>query len=86
MDFEELTAQEEMTAEAVGLELMRYLRKEETVQRIARETEKKALEALEKIRRVLDDDSLEDPECFRRIDEIVSVLGDHGIYTHRHDW
>ena len=73
MDFEELTAQEEMTAEAVGLELMRYLRKEETVQRIARETEKKALEALEKIRRVLDDDSLEDPECFRRIDEVVNV-------------
>lgn len=81
-----LTAQEELAAEAIGLEVMRFLKREETARRIARETEKKAIEALEEIRRVLDDDSLEDPECFRRIDAIVSALDSHGIYTHRHDW
>lgn len=80
------TAQEELAAEAIGLEAMRYLKQTETIRKIARETEKKAMEALEEIRRVLNDDSLEDPECFQRIDAIVTILGDHGIYTHRHDW
>lgn len=81
-----LTAQEELAAEAIGLEAMRYLKQEETIRRIARETEKKAMEVLEEIRRVLNDDSLEDPECFSRIDAIVTALDDHGMYTHRHDW
>lgn len=82
----ELTAQEELAAEAIGLEVMRYLKREEVIQGIARETEKKAIEALEEIRRVLDDDSLEDPACFQRIEAIVTVLDGHGMYTHRHDW
>lgn len=82
----ELTAREELAAEAIGMEAMRYLKQEETIQRIIRETDKKAVELLEEIRRVLNDDSLEDPECFYRIDAIVTALGDHGIYTHRHDW
>ncbi len=86
MNEEALTTQEELAAEAIGLEAMRYLRGSETIQKIARETETKALEVLEEIRRVLNDDSLEDPQCFQRIDAIVRVLGDHGIYTRRHDW
>ena len=86
MNEEFLTAQEELTAEAIGLEAMRYLKKGETIQRIARETERSAIEVLEKIRQVLNDDTLEDPQCFMRIDAIVTALGDHGIYTRRHDW
>lgn len=86
MEEVKLTAQEELAAEAIGLEAMRYLKQEETIRRIARETETKAIEVLEEIRRVLDDDSLEDPECFSRIDAIVTALDGHGMYTRRHDW
>ena len=82
----ELTAQEELAAEAIGLEAMRYLKQTETIRRIARETEKRAIEALEEIRRVLNDDSLEDPECFRRIEAILTALENAGIFTRRHDW
>lgn len=86
MEEVKLTAQEELAAEAIGLEVMRYLKREEVIQGIARETEKTAIEALEEIRRVLNDDSLEDPACFQRIEAIVTVLDGHGMYTHRHDW
>lgn len=82
----ELTAQEELAAEAIGLEAMRYLKQTETMRRIARETEKRAIEALEEIRRVLDDSSLEDPECFHRIEAILTLLENQGITSSRHDW
>ncbi len=81
-----LTAQEELAAEAIGLEAMRYLKQTETIRRIAQETEKKAIEVLEEIRRVLNDDSLEDPECFQRIEAILTALENAGIFTSRHDW
>ena len=81
-----LTAQEELAAQAIGLEAMRYLKQTETIRKIARETEKKAIEVLEEIRRVLDDDGLDDPECFQRIESILAALEDAGIFTSRHDW
>lgn len=82
----ELTAQEELAAQAIGLEAMRYLKQEETVKRIAAETNSRAMRALEGIRRILNDDSLEDPECFQRIESILTALEDYGIFTTRHDW
>ena len=81
-----LTAQEELAAQTIGLEAMRYLKQTETIRSIARETEKKAIEVLEEIRRVLNDDSLEDPECFQRIEAILTALENAGIFTSRHDW
>ncbi len=45
-----------------------------------------AVELLEKIRAILDDDSLADPECFHRIDAIVDAFQSAGIPTARHDW
>lgn len=86
MEEVKLTAQEELAAQAIGLEAMRYLKQTETIRSIARETEKKAIEVLEEIRRVLDDDSLEDPECFQRIEAILTALENAGIFTSRHDW
>lgn len=82
----ELTAQEELAAEAIGLEVMRYLKREETVKRIVAEADSKAMRALEGIRQILSDDSLEDPECFQRIESILTALEDVGIFTARHDW
>ena len=48
--------------------------------------ESEALDPLSQIKAILDDDTAEDPECFYRIDAIVSAFGAKGIYTTRHDW
>lgn len=43
--------------------------------------------ALWKIREILADDTVDDPECFRRIEAIVSLLEDLGISCGgRHDF
>lgn len=44
-----------------------------------------AMNLLSEIKAILDDDTLEDPECFRRIDAIVNAFWAKGIYTPRHD-
>ena len=77
---------EDLAAEAIGLEVMRYLKQEETVKRIAAETESKAMRALEGIRCILNDDALDDMECYQRIAAILTALEDHGVFTTRHDW
>lgn len=86
----QLTAHEELVADSIAFQIMgevtEYLKRTDTVPKVIQETETRAIKALEKIRDVLNDDSLEDPECFYRIDAIISVLSDLGIYTHRHDW
>lgn len=38
----------------------------------------KCYQALQEIRAILDDDSLDDPECFMRIEEIVCALEEIG--------
>ena len=81
----ELTVQEELAAQAIGQEAMRYLKQEETVRRIAAETESKAMRALEGIRRILNDDALDDPECFQKIEKILTVLESNWLGSTRHD-
>jgi len=81
----ELTIQEEFAAQAIGAEALKYLKQVWTPDALALRAEDQALKALEEIRRVLDDEALEDPECFRRIQAILSVLEKNDIYTTRHD-
>ena len=64
----------------VGLEAMRHLKQEETVKRIAAETESKAMRALEGIRCILNDDALDDMECYQRIAAILTALEESGIW------
>lgn len=45
-----------------------------------------AIDLISQIKAILDDDTLEDPECFRRIDAMVDAFGARGLYTPRHDW
>ena len=47
----------------------------------------RCLEILERIRQIIADDSLDDPECFQRIERIVCVLEEYGIDCGaRHDF
>lgn len=61
--------------------------KEELNGAAARLMDSAACRALEDIRTVLDDDSLDDPTCFRRIERIVEVYEDLGAGAGtRHDF
>lgn len=53
---------------------------------VAKIVELECYKALQKIKEILDDDSLSDPDCFYKIDEIVSALYEAGIYAPRHDF
>ena len=48
--------------------------------------ESNALELIAEIKAILDNDALEDPECFQRIDAIVDLYNDNHMYTPRHDF
>lgn len=49
--------------------------------------EGKCYQALKKIKAVIDDDSLGDPECFQKIEEIICILEDTGSTGgSRHDF
>ncbi len=56
------------------------------VEEIHSQADMEAMEALSKIVEILNDDGTDDPECFRRIEEIIDALRDSGIMTIRHDW
>jgi len=75
-----------LAAQEIGQEMLKYLKEAEILKGLELKTESKALQILEEIRRVLDDSSLDDPECFHRIEAIVKVMEANGIHTTRHDW
>ena len=74
-----------MYENAIGKLVVNYLESLGTVELPAL-AESSALKLIAEIKAVLDDDSLEDPECFQRIEAILTALEDHGVFTTRHDW
>lgn len=47
--------------------------------------ESEALGLVAEIKEILDDESLEDPQCFRKVDAIVDAFQARGLGTSRHD-
>ena len=47
-------------------------------------SERSAISLLRQIKEILDDDTLDDPTCFQRIDAIVTAFQDAGLSTRRH--
>lgn len=70
---------------AIGKLAVKYL---ETLQPddIIPAVETRALALIAEIKAILDDEKMEDPDCFRRIDELVKAFCKSGISTTRHDW
>ena len=51
------------------------------------EIEKECMEVLRRIRAILADESIEDPECFERIEQIVCAMESIGLSCgSRHDY
>ena len=72
----------ELAAVAISREVLSHLDCENLTQRVQCE----AVKLLETIRHILDDNSLDDAECFHRIEAIVSAFHQHGVSTSRHDF
>lgn len=76
----------DLYAQTIGMEVLKSLSGEDVLEALARKADTKALQALSEIRAILDDETLDDPACFRRIDAIVETLHLHGLSTTRHDF
>jgi len=48
--------------------------------------ESKAAKLISGIQTILNDEALDDPECFQRIERIVELFHAAGLNTTRHDW
>ncbi len=70
---------------ALGELAVKYLESLEP-QEIRPLAESEAVKLIAEIQGILNDETLEDPECFRRIDAIVDAFHARGIPTDRHDW
>lgn len=81
MNFDQTARQ--LCANAIGNYIITYLDclSDEA---IANMTELCAVQLLRRIKRILDDEALDDPTCFQRIDAIVSAWHEAGLETDRH--
>jgi hypothetical protein len=78
---------ESLYAQILGWELLNHLKDEESnFSRRIDEIDSRALRILEEVRAILNDDTLDDPECLERIDRIVSLYYKNDIDTSRHNW
>lgn len=83
----EIRIEDELYARSLGWEVLQFLKKDERqLLALHQEVNDDALCVLEKIRCILDDDTLDDPDCFERIERIVKTFYANGIGTSRHDW
>lgn len=76
------TVSESLTALTIGRAAMDCMDRET----LARAVNSPILELLEEIREILNDEGLDDPECFHRIDALVSAFRRRGVEVSRHDF
>ena len=74
---------EELYVRAVGREVVKWAKNVDT-RLLARQVNTDAVLLLKEIQSILDDETLDDPECFYRIDAIVSSFHRAGLSTPRH--
>ena len=75
----------EFYAKALGDYIMSFI-KQVTLEDMLFYMQLNSVTLLAQIKLILDDESLDDPSCFRRIDAIVSQFHAQGISTSRHDF
>lgn len=72
-------------AKALGDLILSYLDTQD-FSPLPRTVETHALETISRIKAVLDDVTLDDSDCYGRIEAIVEEFYNTGLYTFRHDW
>ncbi|MCI8802967.1 MAG: hypothetical protein HFG01_06485 [Oscillibacter sp.] len=86
LDDRERRTRETMLALSIGEAVLAYMKQAGVMQDIYRAVDSRAVRMLEMIARALDDDTLDDPECFWKIERVMDVLEENWIGTSRHDW
>lgn len=82
-EYDRFCVHDTLYRQALG-ELMLKAGRAAQEEEIARLAGHSAIEILEKIRNILNDESLNDRDCFLKIDSIVSVFHANAIDTDRH--
>lgn len=77
------TISEELFARAIGREVLNYV-KNYSLHPMARQVNTEAVLLIQEILDILDDASLDDPECFDRVDRLVHAFHSRGLLTTRH--
>ena len=72
--------QDEIWAQAVGEVLLKAAKNQDWKAGV----DSRAVRLLEKIQALLDDDSLDDAACFRRMEELLALWNQAGLHTTRH--
>ena len=80
----DLSIEETLFAQAIGQQMLNY-GKQYPIQSLASLINSEAISVIKEIKAVLDNDQLDDPSCFYRIDEIVRIFQTHHLSTER-DW
>lgn len=86
LDDRERRIRETMTALSIGEAVLAYMKQAGVMQDIYRAVDSRAVRMLEMIARALDDDTLDDPECFWKIERVMDVLEENWLGSSRHDW
>jgi hypothetical protein len=81
--FREPFIEEALYARVLGQEVLKWA-KDYDPRLLKQQVETEAVLLLEEIQKILDDDTLDDADCFRRIDSIVTTFHRAGIPTNRH--
>ena len=76
---------EELYAKVMGQEILKFVQACDQ-HALARQVDSEAIRVLQKIRELLNDETLDDPNCFYRIDAIVQTFWNAGITVERHDF
>ena len=74
-----------VVVQAVGQLVLKWMGQEARERVIYHLGCNRAVHALEEIRQVLENMDIDDPTCFRRIEEIIGIFFDHGLPTRRHE-
>ena len=78
-----ISIDDSLYANTLGKQLLQWA-KECSPKLLAEQVNTEAILLLKEIQSILDDETLDDPECFYRIDAIVSVFHRAGLETTRH--
>lgn len=74
---------ERFFARAMGEAILHFVR-DLDLQHMTQQANSDALSLIKVIREILDDQTLDDPECFQRIDAIVQAFSRYDLPTTRH--
>ena len=78
-----VTVDERFSAPDLGGEALRFI-KQLNFHHLDRKVDRDAIALIKEIKAILDDRTLDDPDCFQRIDAIVRAFHKYDIPTDRH--